>query len=62
MMPRVGDRVRITGIMRDPDPIPVGAEGTVDYIHNGPIPQIGVDWDNGRALLLLPHDPFTVVT
>ncbi len=30
--PNLGDRVRITGVMDDPHPLPVGTEGTVDWI------------------------------
>jgi hypothetical protein len=33
MPPHIGDRVRITGVMDDPDPIPVGTEGTVDWVN-----------------------------
>jgi hypothetical protein len=63
--PRIGDRVRVTGVMRDdPDPIPVGAEGTVDYVgqwHDRLSQQIGVKWDNGRSLMLLGNDPYEVI-
>jgi hypothetical protein len=30
--PLIGARVRITGVMDDPDPLPVGLEGTVYWI------------------------------
>jgi Domain of unknown function (DUF4314) len=62
--PRVGDRVRITGVMDDPDPIPVGSEGTVDWVNTWTSEltrQIGVKWDNGRRLLLLDSDPFEII-
>ena len=58
-----GDRVRMTGRMpQDPDPIPVGQEGTVQELVGTPrYPQIDVKWDSGRTLYLLPSDPFRVV-
>jgi hypothetical protein len=66
---RPGDRVRMTGIMRDdPAPMEVGAEGTVREIwgnqerwDGSQLIQIDVEWDNGRSLMLLPNDPFTVI-
>ncbi|WP_433206731.1 DUF4314 domain-containing protein [Nocardia sp. CA-107356] len=55
-----GDRVRITGIMpNDPDPLAVGATGTVTKVRDS---QIDVDWDNGRRLILLDDDPFAILT
>jgi Domain of unknown function (DUF4314) len=61
-MVQKGDRVRMTGIMpNDPDPIPVGMEGTVEEV----VPefnQIWVKWDGDRSLILLMDDPFMVVT
>jgi hypothetical protein len=63
LMPKIGDRVRITGIMRDdPCPMEVGAVGTIDWVGTpGPLMQYGVKWDSGRSLGLLPGDPFTVI-
>jgi len=49
-----GDRIELVEMPNDPDPIPVGATGTVIRITNGPYPQIHVSWDNGRILNLLP--------
>ena len=50
--PMIGKRVRLIH-MEDPEPIPVGTEGTI----------VGVDpvgyqmeWDNGRTLGLIPGD------
>ena len=50
--PMIGKRVRLIH-MEDPEPIPVGTEGTI----------IGVDpvgyqmeWDNGRTLTLIPEE------
>lgn len=60
-MVSIGDRVKITGVMEhDPEPIMVGTEGTVTYVSElgG---YYGVDWDNGRTLLLLGSDPFIVL-
>jgi hypothetical protein len=59
-----GDRVRMTGIMRDdPYPMEVGAEGTINHVNEGPgFAQYGVTWDNGRSLMLLPEDPFIVIS
>jgi len=64
MKPQVGDRVRITGILDDPDPLPVGTEGTVNWLGQWTselIQQVGVLWDNGSRLIMLPHDPYIVV-
>jgi hypothetical protein len=72
MVPNVGDRVQMTGIMpNDPCPIEVGTTGTVigigdvAYLGNDLLiaapTQIFVDWDNGRSLILLSSDPFTVI-
>lgn len=65
MKPKIGDRVRITGIMHDdPNPRPVGAEGTVDWLGQWEpelTQQIGVKWDDGSRLILLAHDPFEVI-
>jgi len=55
---KVGDRIELIQMGPDPDPVEPGARGTIDHIgtfqgHT----QIGVDWDNGRALLvILPED------
>lgn len=61
-MTAVGDRVRLTAPMRDdypPPGLPAGLEGTVDYVGES---QIGVQWDNGRRLHLLPDvDSFEVI-
>ena len=64
MKPRMGDRVRVTGVMNDPNPLPVGTEGTVDWLgqwESELTKQIGVKWDNGSRLILLPFDPFEVI-
>jgi hypothetical protein len=62
---QIGTRVKITGVMQDdPNPRPVGAEGTVDWIGqwlDEMTKQIGVKWDDGSRLILLPDDPFVTV-
>lgn len=61
-LPQVGDRVRVTGVMaNDPDPIPVGTEGTVTGVSEF-AGQIFVAWDNGRRLILLAEDPWVVIS
>jgi hypothetical protein len=66
MIPTEGDRVRMTGLMPgDPDPIPVGLEGTV-VDSNPDVEQIYVSWDADehgrvRSLILLTTDPFVVL-
>ena len=58
-----GDRVQVTGILDDPSPLTVGMEGTVYWVGTWTTEltrQIGVQWDDGRCLLLLPGDPFRV--
>jgi len=63
-IPSIGDRVRITGIMRgDPDPLPIGTTGTVRDINPDKfqgVYQIYVDWDIDRSLILLSTDPYVV--
>lgn len=71
---KVGDRITLTHMGPDPDPVPVGSTGTIvdicrhvgsyyghcdqDFWH-----QVGVDWDNGRRLhLLVPPDSFDITS
>lgn len=61
-----GDRVRMTGVMPgDPDPLPIGSEGTVQWVGTDlgqPFGrQIHVSWDDRRGLILLESDPFQIV-
>ena len=55
---KTGDRVRLISMPEEPDPIPVGMEGTVLRVHeHGEWAQVEVAWDNGRRLMLtLPDD------
>lgn len=59
----MGQRIRLVRMPDDPDPIPIGAMGTViecaevfgDW-------QVEVRWDNGRSLaLVVPPDVAVVV-
>ena len=67
---KVGDRVRLTGQLVNPDSklMPVetgmepGLEGTVVHVTNHSEGQIKVNWDNGRSIGLFPTDPFVVIT
>lgn len=69
MRPKIGDRVRMVGIMpNDPAPLPVGLEGTVTDVTppEWSLQQYTVDWDRDdsgarRSLMLLPGDPFVII-
>jgi len=59
---KVGDRIRLIEMPKDPDPIPAGSEGLVVGITGGDYPQIEVWWDCGRTLFLLPDvDRFEIL-
>ena len=65
---RIGDRIRLIEMVDDPDPIPVGATGTVIGISHHDDDddelwhQIDVKWDQGRTLMLtLPPDRIEVL-
>ena len=56
---KIGDRIEMVRMNNDPDPIPPGTKGTVDFVSKTPWDdvQLGVKWDNGRTLsVLLPED------
>ncbi|WP_448205339.1 DUF4314 domain-containing protein [Azospirillum sp. sgz302134] len=66
-LPEVGQRIRLVRMGPDPCPIEAGATGTVrsvsmfKYGPPGHV-QIGVDWDNGRTLMLaLPEDRYEIL-
>ncbi len=48
----VGDRIRMTETMDDPQPIEAGDEGEVVKIDDAD--QIHMKWDSGRTLALIP--------
>ena len=48
----VGTRV-VLGAMDDPQAPPPGTKGTVRYVAG--LGQIGVEWDNGSSLSLIPR-------
>ena len=58
-----GDRIRLVHMPDDPDPIPVGSEGTVVDVTDGPLAQITVKWIGmNRTLALIPGvDRFEIV-
>lgn len=64
---QVGDRVRLTGAVRDeypPPGLPAGLEGVVSWVGCWTTEltrQIGVRWANGRCLNLLAGDPFEII-
>lgn len=65
--PRPGDRIELVSMHDDPDPVPVGAKGTVTLVHrvgakSNAWLQVDIDWDNGRQLMLVvPPDEFVFV-
>lgn len=70
---KVGQRVRLLAPLTNPNSnwmpveegMPVGLEGTINYVSfegHPELHQIGVSWDNGRRLGLLPgKDSFVVI-
>ena len=56
-----GTRVRLLNMPDDPQPIPPGTTGTVVAVDDAG--QLVMNWDNGRALSLLPGtDSFEVIS
>jgi len=61
----IGKRIRLLSEMTNDDSawlpkedLPVGLEGTINYVNingNEITDQIGVKWDNGRSLGILPY-------
>jgi hypothetical protein len=49
----IGRRVMCKRMNEDPDPIPSGTKGTIEYIDDAN--HIHVKWDNGRRLSLIPE-------
>lgn len=56
-----GTRVELISMGNDPNPIEGGIRGTVNYVDD--MGQIGMRWDNGRSLSLIPgEDSFRKLT
>lgn len=57
-----GDRIRLVKMPQESFPLEEGALGTVTFVKPVNLPgdtwtQVGVDWDNGRSLMLcVPPD------
>lgn len=60
-----GRRIRLLAMPDDPDPIPVGSEGTVicsTAADEDEIMSVEVDWDNGRRrMLCVPPDRYRLI-
>lgn len=59
-----GDRIACVAMPQEKNPIPAGAQGTVTFVTQvgsgrDAFTQIGVNWDNGRTLMLVvPPDQY----
>ena len=55
-----GTRIKLVN-MDDPyAPVPAGTKGTVEFVDD--MGQIGMKWDNGRTLALIPEvDEFKII-
>jgi hypothetical protein len=60
----IGRRIRLVASMEDePDPVPLFTTGTVTFVSHLPgFTQIGVEWDNGRTMMLcVPPDRYEML-
>lgn len=48
-----GTRLELISMGDDPRPVPPGTRGTVQYVDD--LGQVGVVWDNGSSLSLIPN-------
>ena len=55
-----GTRIELIRMGNDPRPVPPGTRGTVAFVDD--MGQIGMHWDNGQSLSLIPgEDSFRVL-
>ncbi len=60
---KIGDRIMLIEMVRDPDPILPGAQGTIQDVckYTGWV-QVWIQWDNGRTVALcIPPDSARVI-
>lgn len=59
-----GDRIRLIEMVDDPNPVPVGTEGTVTFVTDLKLGfyQIGVNWDNGNTLSMAEIDKWEKIS
>lgn len=55
-----GTRILVNSMYDDPRPLPPGSRGTVSCVDD--MGTIHVNWDNGRALGLVPEDSYRKLT
>ena len=56
---REGTHIQLLEMPNDPDPIPTGTLGVIDY--HGPMGQVHVVWENRRTLILLDEIDLVMV-
>lgn len=63
----VGKRIKLTAMPEEPNPLPIGSEGTIVSVSRicmdaKPWWQIVVKWDNGSPLMLcVPPDRYQLI-